>query len=75
MDGGRRPHLDAVMNRQAGDAPTAIGQHRCGLCGLLPLPDDQALDADRELCGACAVILKDVDWRRLVNESASAIAD
>ncbi len=74
MDGGRRTHFRALTNEQANDSPKAIGQHRCGWCGLLPLPDDQALDKERELCGACLAILKDVDWRRLLNETASAIA-
>lgn len=66
MDGSRRAHLDTVPQ-----GSTAINQHRCGWCGLLPLLEDRAPRHNPELCGACSALLKDVDWKNLLSASAA----
>jgi len=71
MDGGGRAHLDDLTDEPATDG---ISPHRRGWCGLPPLPEGQRLARERELCGACLAILKDVDWRSLLNDSALTVA-
>jgi hypothetical protein len=68
MDGGRRAHLDAPEHRDATDRSVASPTHRCGWCGLLPLPEDQTRAAEHQLCGVCRDILRGVDWRRMLRE-------
>jgi len=47
MDGGRQAHLDAIMDKQTTDASPAH-PHRCGWCELLPLPEDEEIDQERD---------------------------
>ncbi len=67
MDGSRRAHFDTLPHVSAG-----LNQHRCGWCGLLPLPEDRGPPHDPELCGACSALLKDIDWRALLTAPAVA---
>ncbi len=74
MDGGRRALLGDLTDGRAKHSSTPGPPHRCGWCGLLPLPEDEALSEERGLCGECLANLEDVDWRGLLNENASAVA-
>jgi hypothetical protein len=68
MDGGRRTHLDAPKHRDAADRSVASPMHRCGWCGLLPLPEDQTRVEERQLCGVCFDMLRGVDWQHILRE-------
>ena len=70
MDVSRPPALDQAAHTSTNASP-ARGAHRCGWCGLLPLPEDRASVADERLCGACLAILRHVDWRKLLNRLSS----
>ena len=71
MDGGRRAHLDAPNHHDATNTGVASGAHRCGWCGLLPLPEDRTLVEDHQLCSACFDILQGVDWQHILREGQS----
>lgn len=49
MDGGRRALLGDLTDGRAKHSSTPGPPHRCGWCGLLPLPEDQALSEERPL--------------------------
>jgi hypothetical protein len=68
MDGGRRTHLDAPKHWDTTDRSVASPSHRCGWCGLLPLPEDQTRVEEHQLCGVCFDILRDVDWQHILME-------
>ncbi len=70
MDGSRPPALDHANHANA-TAFAASGAHRCGWCGLLPLPEDRALVVAKQLCHVCFGILGHVDWRHLLNRRAA----
>ena len=70
MDVGTRAHLDASMiPDEEGTPATSISSlaHRCGQCGLLPLPEDQTRVEERQLCGVCFDMLRDVDWQHILS--------
>jgi hypothetical protein len=68
MDGGRRAHLDAKNTSAASAA------HRCGWCALLALPEDLAVVEGHQLRGVCFGFLRDVDWRRVLNEGQRLVS-
>lgn len=72
MDGGTRADRDAPARRQGRNTSGASQSPRCGWCGLLPLPEDQALLED--LCSICFDILQDADWKSLLSLRALAVA-
>lgn len=69
MNGGRPAHLGFLWM----SGPRMLRQPSAGIAvvdaGSLPLPEDQALAEDRELCGARVLPLKDADWKDLLNAS------
>jgi hypothetical protein len=64
MDGSRSPSLfqDPTTASMAG------GSHRCGWCGLLPLPEERPI-GNKALCETCSGFLKGVDWRALLGRA------
>jgi hypothetical protein len=75
MDGGRAvTPLNAPAHHKPTNAPTGSSVHRCGWCGLLPLPEGRALGEHDQLCAVCFGILKGVDWRGLLNGGAAQVA-
>jgi hypothetical protein len=48
-------------------APPGETVVRCGWCGMVMLEEEQAVQQQTELCSECVVILRHVDWRKLVD--------
>jgi hypothetical protein len=72
MDGDKRVCL--IADDEATEGSVSNPQHRCGWCGLLPVPGHSALNKN-ELCGACLALLTDLDWGSLLSDDATATAN